>query len=137
MTPHRIRWPAAVGGALLAELGQVAASFLWVAIYSYAINPGQPFATYQQYAELTAPWVSVLAGAPIFYAASRWIGRNRPTALALFLAFFIIDVAIHLMAPQGIDALMWGMVAVSFATKLVACYLGGLHAERAQGAAHR
>ena len=90
----KIGWGRACAGALIAEIGQIAAAFGWVAIYSYLINPGQPMATYQAHAQASGPWVSILAGAPIFYAASRWIARSRPTALALFTIFFVIDGAL-------------------------------------------
>jgi len=69
----KINWGRAFAGALIAEIAQIAAAFGWVAIYSYLINPGQPMATYQAHAQASGPWVSLLAGAPIFYAASRWI----------------------------------------------------------------
>ena len=83
----KISWGRACAGALIAEIAQIAAAFGWVAIYSYLINPGQPMATYEAHAQVSGPWVSLLAGAPIFYAASRWIARSRPTALALFGSF--------------------------------------------------
>jgi hypothetical protein len=79
----KIRWGPACAGALIAEVGQIAAAFGWVAIYSSLVNPRQPMATYQAHAQASGPWVSIIAGAPIFYAASRWIARSLPTALAL------------------------------------------------------
>src|ERR1700752_1014190 len=84
----KINWGRAVGGALIAEIAQIAAAFGWVAIYSYLIDPGQPMATYEAPAQASGPWFSVLAGAPIFSAASRWIARSLATALALFAVFF-------------------------------------------------
>jgi hypothetical protein len=51
-------------------------------------------ATYEAHAQASGPWVSILAGAPIFYAASRWIARSLHTALALFAIFFVIDGAL-------------------------------------------
>jgi len=38
----KISWGRAGVGALIAEIGQIAAALGWVAIYSYLINPGQP-----------------------------------------------------------------------------------------------
>ena len=77
----KIKWGRASGGALIAEIAQIAAAFGWVALYSYVIHPGQSMATYQAHAQASGPWVSIVAGAPIFYAASRWIARSPPTAL--------------------------------------------------------
>jgi hypothetical protein len=90
----KINWGRAFGGALIAQIAQIAAAFGWVAIYSYLITPGQPMATHTAHAQASGPWVSILAGAPIFYAASRWIARSMPTALALFAIFLVIDGAL-------------------------------------------
>jgi hypothetical protein len=73
-----IRWGAAFVGTLLGEVGQVAATFGWVALYSYLVHPGETPAFYQQHAEVAGPWVSVLAGTPIFYLICRWIGSPNP-----------------------------------------------------------
>ena len=127
---HGIRWGAAVGGALLAEVTQVIAAVLWVAIYSHVLHPGQPMTVYEQHAQASGPWVSIIAGFPIFYFASRWIARSIPTALALFGVFLTIDVFLLLLTGgQSAIAIMW-LIGLSYATKLLACYLGGRHGLR-------
>jgi len=124
-------WPAALwracAGALIAEITQIAAAFGWVAIYSYLINPGQPMATYQAHAQASGPWVSILAGAPIFYAASRWIARSRPTALALFAIFLVIDGALLVGMTESWTGAPFVLIGLSYLTKLCACALGGDH----------
>lgn len=125
-----IRWGAAVGGAVLAEVAQVTAAVLWVAIYSHLLNPGQPMTVYEQHAQASGPWVSIIAGFPIFYFASRWIAKSLPTALALFGVFLAIDVLLLLlMGGQAASAILW-LSGLSYATKLLACYLGGRHGLR-------
>jgi hypothetical protein len=121
----KIRWGRAAAGALLAEIAQIAATFGWVAVYSYAINPGQPVATYQAHAQEAGPWVSLLAGTPIFYAASRWIARTRPTALALFAVFFIVDGGLLVSMIESWSGAPVVMIVVSYLAKLAACALGG------------
>jgi FtsH-binding integral membrane protein len=123
----KISWGRACAGALIAEIAQIAAAFGWVAIYSYFINPGQPMATYQAYAQASGPWVSILAGAPIFYAASRWIARSRPTALALFVIFLAIDGALLVAMTERWTGTALSLTGLSFLTKLGACALGGRH----------
>ena len=123
----KINWARALGGALIAQIAQIAAAFGWVAVYSYAINPGQPFATYQAHAQASGVWVSILAGAPIFYAASRWIARSQPTALALFAIFAAIDGALLVGMVESWTGLPFVLVGLSYFTKLVACALGGRH----------
>ena len=123
----KINWGRAFAGALIAEITQIAAAFGWVAIYSYLINPGQPMATYQAYAQASGPWVSILAGAPIFYAASRWIARSRPTALALFAIFAVIDGGLLVAMVENWARVPVVLVGLNFLTKLCACALGGRH----------
>ena len=123
----QIKWGRAVGGSLIAQIAQIAAAFGWVAIYSYVIDPGQPIATYQAHAQASGPWVSILAGAPIFYAASRWIAKSLPTALALFALLVVIDGALLVVMVEnwtGVDVVVVGL---SYLTKLGACVLGGRH----------
>jgi hypothetical protein len=121
----KIHWGRASAGALVAEITQIAAAFGWVAIYSYVINPGQPIATYQAHAQVSGPWVSILAGAPIFYAASRWIARLRPTALALFAIVFVVDGALTVGMTDNWTGAAVGVIGLSYLTKLGACALGG------------
>jgi hypothetical protein len=123
----KINWGRAGAGALIAEIAQIAAAFGWVAIYSYLINPGQPLATYEAYAQASGPWVSILAGAPIFYAASRFIARSRPTALALFAIFFVIDGALLVGMTGSWTGAPVVLIGLSYLTKLFACALGGRH----------
>ena len=121
----KIHWVRAGAGALIAEIAQIAAAFGWVAIYSYLINPGQPMATYQAYAQASGPWVSILAGVPIFYAASRWIAKTRPTALALFAIFAVIDGALLVGMTERWTGAAFVLTGLSYLTKLGACALGG------------
>ena len=123
----KISWGRACAGALIAEVTQIAAAFGWVAIYSYLINPGQPIATYQAHAQASGPWVSILAGAPIFYAASRWIARTRRTALALFAIFFVIDGALLVGMIESWSDAPLVLIGLSYLTKLGACVFGGDH----------
>ena len=96
-------------------------------LVSYLINPGQPMATYQAHAQASGPWVSILAGASIFFAASRWIARSRSTALALFALFLVIDGALLMgMTESWADAPIV-LIGLSYLTKLGACALGGRH----------
>lgn len=119
---------------LLAEVATIAAAFAWVFLYSYLVHPGETPAFYQRYAQVSSPWVSVLAGPPIFYLVCRWIGsrapaRARATAMALFGLFLPLDLAIVLSAgipPPHILA----FAAAGYLLKFLACHLGGLSAAR-------
>jgi hypothetical protein len=132
MRMNNIRWGAALGGMLLAEVAQIAATFAWDAFYSYLVHPGETPAFYQRYAEVAGPWVSVLAGTPIFYLVCRWIGsrnpaRAWPTAMALFGFFLLLDGALMFSAGVPSPRLVGFMIA-SYLLKLVACHLAGRRA---------
>lgn len=124
MSRPNIHWGRAVGGMFVAEVGQIAAAFGWVAFYSYVINPGHDVATYQDYAQVAGPWVSIVAGAPIFFAAARWIARSVPTALALYVIFVVVDGGLLALSGGQFTTLMLGQIAASYGTKLLACWLG-------------
>jgi FtsH-binding integral membrane protein len=115
---------------LLAEVAQIAAAFVWVALYSYLIAPGQPVAAYHAYAQLSGPWVSIVAGFPVFFAVSYRLARNVSTGVVMFLVFFAIDGGILLATTSDATPVPWGLAAVSYATKLIACVIGGWLADR-------
>jgi hypothetical protein len=133
MTGQSIHWLRAALGTLTAEVGQIAAAVLWVTIYSYIIAPGQSIEAYQAYAQRSGPWVAVIAGAAIFYAAARWIARSKPTAMALFGLFLLLDLALFaVMPPAAMTPMLLALFSVSYFTKALLCYLGGKHAETAR-----
>jgi hypothetical protein len=134
-----VRWGAALGGMVVGEVGQIAATFAWVAFYAYVVHPGETPAFYQAYAQKAGPWVSVIAGTPIFYLVCRWIGSRDPsrawaTAMALFGIFVVVDFALLLAAATPTPQIL-GWMAVSCALKLLACHLGGRSAARMEVAA--
>jgi hypothetical protein len=114
---------------LVAEVALIAAAFAWVAFYSYLVHPGETAAFYQRYAQVASPWVSLLAGTPIFYLVCRRVGsrdpsRAWPTAMAIFGLFVLVDLV--LVFSAGIPpARIVGFVAASHLLKLAACHLGG------------
>jgi len=55
MTPSIEAWKKAIGGVVAAEVLLVAAAFLWVALYSHLIAPGQEVSAYRQYAQVASP----------------------------------------------------------------------------------
>jgi hypothetical protein len=71
--------------------------------------------------------VSILAGVPIFYAASRWMARSRPTALALFAITFVIDGSLLVGMIDDWSRAPFVLIGLSYLTKLGACALGGRH----------
>lgn len=135
MRGRAVSWLRALVGAIGAEVATIACAVGWVAIYSHLIKPGQALEHYQAHAQQSAPWVSVIAGAPIFYAASRWIARTRASALALFGAYVLLDACLIALSGERVERLPLGFIAASWLTKLIACYWGGSDGERTRDAA--
>ena len=125
MNLRHIHWVRAIGGAVIAEVLLVASAFAWVAVYSYVINPNQPLAVYEQHALDSGPWVSILAGVPLFYAVARWIARDRPTALAFCTIVLVFDAIVLIWAGSTGPGLPLWIVALSYGSKLMAVWFGG------------
>ncbi|MBK6750109.1 MAG: hypothetical protein KA956_12970 [Pyrinomonadaceae bacterium] len=128
------RWWLAIPFALGVMIVNVVISMLYVVVYSYLIDPGHDDAYYQAYAQVAAPYSSIIAGVPLMLLAGRWIGGKFPkgnsvkAALLMWLVYFVIDLTI--IAAAGALLQIAILFAVSFSTKLVAAYVGGLSAQR-------
>ena len=113
--------------ALLAMALNIACAFLWVAIYSYLIAPGQDEAAYEAYAMRAVPWTAVIAGIPILIGAgwllARWDGGGWRSGIWAGIFYILIDLTFQLAA--GMLGAIPGIVALSWATKLGAAALGG------------
>jgi hypothetical protein len=128
------RWWLAIPFALGVMIFNVLIHVLYMVVYSYLIDPGHDAAYYQAYAELSAPYSSIIAGMPLMFLAGRWIGTkfskgNRvKAALLVWLVYFLIDFAV--IAAVGMLSVIAVLFIISFATKLGAAYLGGLSAQK-------
>lgn len=118
--------------ALLLAIGamalNVAASFLWVWIYSVGIAPGHDEAFYQAYAQRAAPISSIVAGIPTLFAAGWLSARKAPEQAMLAgalvgLIYAAIDLAILFSVPNTVSG---SIIATSMLTKIAASALGGL-----------
>ena len=128
------RWWLAIPFALGVMIVNVVISVLYVVVCSFLIDPGHDEAYYQAYAQVAAPYSSIIAGIPLMFIAGRWIGSKFPqgnrvkAALLVWLVYFLMDFAI--IAAAGALAQIALLFAASFSTKFVAAYLGGLSAQR-------
>ena len=132
MTIKRLAW--IIGAALLSIIVNVVLSILYVAFYSYFINPGHDAKFYQEYAEKAAPYCSIIAGIPVLYFVGRWIGGKWEAdfavkaALLVWLVYALIDVSALTAAGWTIQLAV--IFLISMATKLIAAYFGGKAASR-------
>lgn len=128
------RWWLAIPFALGVMIVNILISILYIVVYSYLIDPGHDEAYYQAYAQVAAPYSSIVAGIPLMFLAGRWIGTKFPignsvkAALLMWLAYFVLDLAIIVAA--GAFAQIAVLFTISFSTKLAAAYFGGSLAGR-------
>ena len=128
----RIAW--LIGVALLVLVANVAASILYMVVYSYLIDPGHEKEYYDAHIQIAAPYCSIVAGIPFMFFAGWWVGGwwqgefAVKSALVIWLAYAVIDLAIVLAA--GASSKIGMVVAISLVTKLAAVYLGALFASR-------
>ena len=114
---------AALAGLALGVMAlNIAASILYMVVYSYAIDPGHEKAYYEAHVRVAAPYCSIVAGIPLMFLVGWWVDV-RP-AILVWLVYAVVDVAV--LAVSGPTLRSGAFVAVSLLTKLVSVYLGAL-----------
>ena len=122
-------WIWIITYALLIMAVNVGISMLYMVVYGHLLNPGQPESHYQEHVQIAAPYSSIIAGAPLFYLAGRFLTRRWPTnlrvraAMLMALVYALIDIA--LLAATGVQLRLLSFVVISIATKFLAAFLGG------------
>lgn len=131
MTDTPIRWGVAAVATLLAEITLIAFSILCVAVYSYAIHTGGTQEFYSAFANASGPWVSLIAGGPVFFLIARWMRRRTPagaqaTAMAMCALYLAIEVAIVLLWPGALSAMLaiLPIVIGGLVLKVIGAWLG-------------
>ncbi|HKR14741.1 MAG TPA: hypothetical protein VJT15_21930 [Pyrinomonadaceae bacterium] len=132
MTIGRLAW--IIGAAILVLVLNVGVSFVYVAVYSYLINPGRDEQYYQEYAKVAAPYSSIIAGMPLMFLICWWVGSWWETdfavkaALLVWLVYAVIDglVVVGVGMSSGMPARLILLAVISLITKLAASYFGGL-----------
>ena len=122
MTLGRVAW--LVGVALLVLVVNVAASILYMVIYSYAIDAGHDAKYYEEHIQIAAPYCSIVAGIPLMFLAGWWVGSwwggefAVKAAMVVWLTYALIDISVLLAA--GLTPRIAILFGVSFLTKLSA-----------------
>lgn len=127
-TNNKIPWLKIIGWALLIHVILIALSILEVVIFSTIIEPGQEPTYYEQHAQMTAPYVSIIFGIILFYLISRLLVKkryNKRKLIGLMLPgiYIIMDIVFLLLSDTN-----WGqqylVFMMSFVTKTLASYIG-------------
>lgn len=127
-TTQKPRLWVALPTAIAAGAANVFLFFLFMVLYGHVIDPGHEDSYYQEAANRFGPYASIIGGVPVFFAAGVLLRRflcskALKIGITAWAIYAVIDVAIIIgVAGQLVDFL--SVVAVSFATKLAAIYLG-------------
>ena len=117
-----------VSVALLVLVANVAASILYMVVFSYLIDPGHEPNYYNDHIQVAGPYCSIIAGIPLMFLAGWWVAGWWRRALGLraawivWLAYTSIDLAVLVVAGMSLGVGL--LFVVSFATKLVAALCG-------------
>ena len=128
MTNTSIRWGLAAVATVLAQITLIALSVIFVAVYSYAIHTGETPEFYGEFAKVSSPWVSLIAGGPVFLLIARWIRRRAQsaalgTAMAMAGLYLAIEIAVFLLWPGDTSAAVPFMIG-GFVLKVAGAWLG-------------
>ncbi|HUP90559.1 MAG TPA: hypothetical protein VM100_14465 [Longimicrobiales bacterium] len=123
-----IRWGLAVVATVMAQITLIALSIICVAVYSYAIHTGETQEFYAEFAKVSGPWVSLIAGGPVFFLIARWIRRRAQsaafnTAMAMAGLYLATEVAVLLLWPDDVSSAV-PFVIGGFILKLAGAWLG-------------
>ena len=131
MTATSIRWGLAAVATLLAQITLITLSIICVAVYSYAIHTGEAPEFYSAFAKVSGPWVSLIAGGPVFFLIARWIRRRAPaaalaTAMAMSGFYLAIEVVSLLLWPGDSSAKLATLPFMigAFVVKVAGAWLG-------------
>ena len=128
MTKTSIRWGLAAVATLMAQIALIVLSIICVAVYAYAIHTGETQEFYDAFARVSGPWVSLIAGGPVFFLIARWIRRRAPsaafdTAMAMAGLYLAIEIAVFLLWPGDTSAAIPFAIG-GFIVKVAGAWLG-------------
>ena len=125
---QKMPWLKLVGWAFLTHIILFSLSYLEVFLYSILINPGQQQAVYEQHALVSAPYVAIILGIPLFYLVARWLAKGYAgleLQIGIWLAILYIILDLIILIPLQVDwSAHWWIFLLSFLTKLGAAYWG-------------
>jgi len=117
-------------GAIIIHIILISLSFLEVAIYSMVIKPGKGESFYMEHAQITAPYISIIFGIPLFYFVAKFLSKNKRTirkkiGVWLALIYIITDLVILFFSNVNWGE-MYFVFIISYATKFVSSYIGAI-----------
>ena len=112
----------------LAHIALIGALVLLVFLYSVAIAPGLENSEYESFAMRSGPWLSIVAGGPVFYLIGRLLRRRVPphgraAALTTWALYTVTDAVVVALSLDSLTLLFSAQWVASQTVKLVAVLL--------------
>jgi len=113
--------------AFLIHVILIAMTIVEVFLYSTFINSGQDNALYEQHAQVSGPYIGIIAGFMVVYAVGVRLAKRNPSefrlvALGVPAAYIVMDFIIVVLTVSDFIGNGW-IFGVSYVTKLIAGYL--------------
>lgn len=117
-----------IGMTFASMISLIILSIIWVAIYSYTIDPGHDQAYYEAYADVSTPWVASIGAFILFYIVTRfWMiaeYKNIATLVWAFpLTYAVIDLLILTIGNLVVWSEFYGIFLIAQAAKFGGSYL--------------
>lgn len=124
---QRSRLWVALPMAIIVGVTNIFLFFLFMVLYGHVIAPGYEESYYQEAASHFGPYASIVGGIPVMFAAGvllrRFLGhRALRIGIATWCIYLVVDMTVLISLDQFSSFLPH--FVVSFATKLLAIYLG-------------
>lgn len=90
-----------IGAAFAAMVLNVGATVLYMVVYGYVINPGQPAEHYPQHVQVAGPYASIIAGIPIFFGIGyivRRVLKWSPGPVWFWAVYATVDLSVLTIA---------------------------------------
>lgn len=127
---EKLDYLKALGFAILVLVVTMTLSIPMVALYRYAIEPGQPPQFYMQAAQWIAPWSSHILGPLIFLAINYRVAKQQPNRHAKLFAtitiilYVIVDFGMLPLMGYDLIAMLTTTTLLSLSAKLAGALLG-------------
>lgn len=125
---NNIPWLKIIGWAILIHIILISISVLEVLVYSMIINPNQEQLVYEQHAQLTAPYITIIFGVLFFFFVSRMLTKQRYSKRKIIGIVFPLIYIIFDILILGLSETHWSKLylvfIVLFLTKILSSYLG-------------
>lgn len=129
-----IDWIKILAWAIIIHLLLIAITIVEVSVFSVFIKPNRSEQFYQEHAKTIAPFIAIIFGFVLILLVAKRLYRkieNSNKWIGVLLAFAYIISDIIVLQISSVDwSVHYPVFLISFLTKLLAGYLGGIDTKR-------